>query len=457
MTFDTTVTDARHHHLLVKDIKGVKSEHSASFGANAMQVAFKLDANLARQTRDLSSYVNATKMYHGVIYPEVDSKLKKELAKLLKDIDLGSAVNEEERVRRIEDHLKTKFNIVNTGSGELREPFAILKNKTMNNVGTMILFAALFNEAGIEHQIVVTSDRQNYRFDRAFESYLSLQREFFYFPSFKQYMAPTELGLRVGYIPAEYMDNDGLFIRTLDVGGVRTGIGKVGFIEPLSADKTINDIKAHVDLASDPGKAVITMENRLSGYYAQFVQPFYGMLDEENKKKLLDGMLGYLTDESESSNVKVEDDGALNFGLKPVILKAEATTTRFLEQAGPKTLFKIGELIGPQMELYADKERTMPVDDDHARRYARQIVVMLPAGTRVENLSALEVDRSLNRDGKDILRFHSDYTLDGDKLTVTVEEFYLVSQLPLADFEAYRGVVNAAADFNKVTLVLAKS
>jgi hypothetical protein len=87
----------------------------------------------------------------------------------------------------------------------------------------------------------------------------------------------------------------------------------------------------------------------------------------------------------------------------------------------------------------------------------RVITVVLPAGTKVENLASLKVERSLVRDGKELLRFHSDYTLEGNTLTVTVEEFYKVCQLPLSEFEAYRSVVNAAADFNKVTLVLAKS
>jgi hypothetical protein len=109
------------------------------------------------------------------------------------------------------------------------------------------------------------------------------------------------------------------------------------------------------------------------------------------------------------------------------------------------------------MELYADKERTLPVDDDHTRRYERVIKVTLPKGARIENLGDLKFDRSLVRDGQELLKFHSDYTLEGDVLTVTVVEFYKVCQLPISEFEAYRSVVNAAADFNKVTLVLAKS
>ena len=60
-----------------------------------------------------------------------------------------------------------------------------------------------------------------------------------------------------------------------------------------------------------------------------------------------------------------------------------------------------------------------------------------------------------------VIGFSSDYTLktdkkNGDKLVVTITEFYSQIHFPTADYERYREVVNSAADFNKVSLVLAK-
>ena len=138
------------------------------------------------------------------------------------------------------------------------------------------------------------------------------------------------------------------------------------------------------------------------------------------------------------------------------MIDVDVTTAKFNSSAGEKQLFKIGELIGPQVEMYAEKERTLPVDDDYARRFYREITVVLPAGVKVENLDALLFDKKLERDGKPILQFKSTYTLEGNTLKVIVDEFYKVSSLPLTDFETYKSVVNAAADFNKVTLVLGK-
>jgi hypothetical protein len=52
--------------------------------------------------------------------------------------------------------------------------------------------------------------------------------------------------------------------------------------------------------------------------------------------------------------------------------------------------------------------------------------------------------------------FVSNYTLEGQTLTVTINEYYKQLYAPLERYEDYRKVVNAAADFNKVTLVLEK-
>ena len=54
------------------------------------------------------------------------------------------------------------------------------------------------------------------------------------------------------------------------------------------------------------------------------------------------------------------------------------------------------------------------------------------------------------------LRLRSAYIQQGQKLTVTSTEAYQQIYWPKKDFEAYRSVVNASANFNKIVLVLEK-
>ena len=50
--------------------------------------------------------------------------------------------------------------------------------------------------------------------------------------------------------------------------------------------------------------------------------------------------------------------------------------------------------------------------------------------------------------------FQKHYSLEGNVLTVTADEHYRETHVAPELFEAYRTVINSAADFNKVTLVL---
>ena len=81
----------------------------------------------------------------------------------------------------------------------------------------------------------------------------------------------------------------------------------------------------------------------------------------------------------------------------------------------------------------------------------------MPAGYQVRNLQDLNFDVQAGPPaaGPEYL-FKSSYEQQGQKVTVTIREYYRQIRWPKADFEAFRGVVNAAANFNKVVLVLEK-
>jgi hypothetical protein len=60
------------------------------------------------------------------------------------------------------------------------------------------------------------------------------------------------------------------------------------------------------------------------------------------------------------------------------------------------------------------------------------------------------------RNDKTILMFLSDYTLEEDVLEITIIEKYFVVDLDTSEYDGFRKVVNSAADFNNIVLVLEK-
>ena len=63
------------------------------------------------------------------------------------------------------------------------------------------------------------------------------------------------------------------------------------------------------------------------------------------------------------------------------------------------------------------------------------------------------MDYSSSKDGRNTMEFTSSYELNGDSLKVTCHEYYDEISVPLERYEEFRTVINAAADFNKITLV----
>ena len=58
--------------------------------------------------------------------------------------------------------------------------------------------------------------------------------------------------------------------------------------------------------------------------------------------------------------------------------------------------------------------------------------------------------------GKTEAQFVSNYKKNGDEIIVENTEFYNIINYPLDKFEEYKDVINAAADFNKIVIVVMK-
>ena len=87
----------------------------------------------------------------------------------------------------------------------------------------------------------------------------------------------------------------------------------------------------------------------------------------------------------------------------------------------------------------------------------RRLAIDLPAGYSARNLQDLNQDVKTGPSGTaPAYYFKSSYEQQGQQLLVTIKEGYEQVYWPKKDFESFRSVVNAAANFNKVVLILEK-
>jgi len=106
------------------------------------------------------------------------------------------------------------------------------------------------------------------------------------------------------------------------------------------------------------------------------------------------------------------------------------------------------------MQMYQEKERVLPLEQEFHRSYFRTINIKIPEGYKITNLEDINIDNSYSKEGEELFSFKSFYEIQGDVLKITADEHYRENIIPVTLYEAYRTVINSAADFNKIVLLL---
>ena len=103
-----------------------------------------------------------------------------------------------------------------------------------------------------------------------------------------------------------------------------------------------------------------------------------------------------------------------------------------------------------------EEERVYDIEADHTRHYYREITFNVPEGYQIKNLDDAKMDHQYEMDGETRILFTSKVIEENGKYKVVSEEYYGQVVWPSEKYEQYREVINAAADFNKIVLVLEK-
>lgn len=453
---DTNYTEKNRWVLDLESVEALKDEESSPHTILLKQLVYKLDRNYGNNTKDLSSLGLASTNVYNRVYSPVDKKDNKVLNSLQKELRLNTLTTTEEKIIAIENYVKDNINQVSSYENDYASIASVVKLKSANETGMLRLLCRLFEISGINFQIVLTSDRTSRIFDEEFESFHFITDYLIYFPETKKFIAPTSFEYRYPLIPWEFTDNKGLFIKEVSLGDYKTGIGKVGFIPPLDYNVSSHKINVEANIPEDLSKVDLKFKLSSTGYYAIYIQPYYSLFNEEMQDNFMTEVFEEFFSEAEIQEWNAENGEAKYVGKKPFIQEYIASTSNLIDQAGDKYLFKVGKLIGRQVELYSETERKLPVNDSYKRQFTRKMVINIPEGFYVKNIEDLKVYADYKIDGKTKLLFDSQYSQDNNVITININEYYDQISYELDEYESYRKVVNSAADFEKVVLVLEK-
>ena len=436
------------------DIPAMQDEKFCKPSNRKMRVEFKLAYNTARGKGRLFTWADVSKRIYHSIY-DLDKESRKEVDRLIKNINIKKSSSVTDKIARIEEYIKKGFYLQKGGADALEYIPAIIKNKYGDERGLTKLYATIFSALGINHELVVTISRNKVLFDGTLDTWNYLDDYFFYFPDNQLFLAPYFMQFRLGMIPAEFTATQGLFIKRVEVRNFETAIGDVRYIPPLPYNRNLSGLDIHIKIADGFTNSDITMTQSYSGYDATYFRSLYPLLENDKKTELLESLVKFIVQDAQINEVSVKNT-ELSFqdNQKPFTVHSLLNSASLIEHAGNRYIIKIGDMIGPQTELYQENKRTCPVENDFNRGYIRNITLEIPPGYSIRNPDDINMDVYAEDKGERVYSFVSTYTLDQNMLHIKIEEFYKKIFYPTDKFEDFRRVINAAADWNKIALIM---
>lgn len=454
---DTLKGGLRHLYLHVDNVPAYNEESTSSSDDHYGRLIFKIHKNHYSGKTNLVNYFDFAQRVVDAIHKDISRKGEKAVQKLLDRIK-DNSYPELTMAENIDVYLKKNFSYRSSGSEELNEIRGIIKTKAYSGFGGLRLYSRLLGNAEIDYQIVYTTNRHNLKFDPEFEAYNFLDEVLIYIPGKDLFLDYSDPSARNGVVNYMFTGNKGLFIDQMKLGENTVAVAEVKDIPYKPASYSLDSLWVDVKFGPDLQQNMLYVRHALTGYSARRYQALHDVIpNEDDFVDYANLAVKYVDMEAKLDTFIYKNAGGQHLGKKPFVARGELSNADIIESAGSNYLFKVGKLIGRQTELYyEDTVRQFDIENDFAKVYYRTITFQSPEGYEVSGLDKLNTIESLEWDGKEVARFESNVTQEGNKYTVTLYEYYEGLTYPKEKFTEYAAVINAAADFNKIALLLEK-
>lgn len=455
---DSVVNDMRISKGSCANIAVPENEKYAQPAAYLKNIQYKLSYNLSKE-KDVRLFTwNQLAQNVFSSYNNIDEKEMKAVSAYVKNMKIDAKASEETKIISLEDFLKNTISINQEGIGEDADNMEkIMKTSVASHEGLNKLFVACMTALGIKYQIVFPSKRDNMPLDTLLENFRLVDDLIFYFPSTGHFLEPTNIGFRYPYIQPNWAATTGLFIQS---NATTTGpeiSAAFNYIPIQSFDKSSHDIEMSLRFNESLDSVLMHSKQLFTGYGASLYRPAFHFLPKDKIQDFTQEVIQSISKSKSIKNIKVQNtamtDGLAN---RPLIFEGDISSADLIETAGKKILLKIGDVIGPQEQMYQEKPRQLPISMEYPHTLDRLISFEIPDGYSIKNLTDLNFKIVESNDEKSTMGFVSTYTISGNKLTVKIHEYYQRPEYPIEKFSIFQKVINAAADFNKVVLVLEK-
>lgn len=435
-------------------IEGVSKERYANYDSNLMRIEYTLSYNNYSGALRLYSWSKASSYFYNNLFL-FNRNEEKALSGYLKRMKLKGLGNRE-KIIAMEDFVKSEIVISKEVNNDLTVD-QIIDLKQASKTGITKLMIGLLMNQKVRFELVLTTDRTKKIFDRFFNSMNYLDEYLIYLPELDDYIFPGSFDYRMGVLPDSYCGNYGIFFHTIDFD--KTIQSLAYDIKPIPApDYRRNGDSLFIAITLDPDKYQLNVKTRrvFIGTVAQGFQAYWDQIPQERKIESINSIFNMGSDNNQLVEYKITGASPRDIGKRPLIWNISQRAPSLVELADEDLIVKIGEVIGEQSQLYRDTERKLPVATSNVMHYYREISFIIPDGYKLANLDELNMKTEMMHNSKISCAFTSTYKIENDILKVFIDEYYTEQDYPVDRFEDFRAVINAAADFNKKTIVLTK-
>ncbi len=478
---DTLILGRRHMKVHMTDVPGIKPETFSYLYPHEMRTEWRISywANDYGNEKRLFTWDEYAKQFYNEVFNIPDGRTpmqyfltpngqdfyrgdteRKAVNRFLTSIGVNGSETELEKIIKIERGIKnniTLYPVLEDHSGRLD---TIVSRKSASTFGYLKLFAACFAQTDVKCEFGVTTDRRWHLFNSSFENWRVLSDYLLYFPNQKNFLDPTDIFMRYPLVPGSAQGNAGVFCKMSTPSESRPRVADVRAIPENSPFDNYENLTANVTFngAMNPK---LDLKYALGGLDAVSMRAKFNLhRNQDLQRSTVENYVAGVIKPTDLLDFSIANESPDSFvNRKPLIVNAHVQASGMVEKAGGRYLVKIGELMGPHSELYDPKERKLPVDINHP--YSKKLVinVTLPAGYRVLNLKSLKTQLEYF-DGANrkvpTCGFIANCRQHGNKLTITVSEEYARVHYHLSEYTNFRKVMNAGADFSKLSLVLGR-
>ena len=457
-TVDTVLDGKRISLTSQQDLPGADKEKYAAYNANLARLEYKLSYNTStNKSERLFTWNELAKRVYSA-YGSYNEKEQKRTAELVNSNKWEQLGTEKEKIVAVENYLKKNIGVREDISEEEGENIEkILKTHIASYRGITRLYGAVYTKLGIDHQFVLAADREDCYIDKTFENWNNTEHPVLYFPATKKLLAPTIPNLRYPWIDPYWCGDNALFCKSTTIGNFTTAFAEIRPVPIEDYTQTFNNIEAKVQFNSACDTVLVEVKQLYGGYLSAHFRSGFTFGSEDDKHAILKDLVKAVTNSESIVSSRIENADFESFSdNKPFTLQASVKANELMERAGNKILLKIGDIIGPQSEMYQEKARLFPITLAFPHILDREIDLAVPAGYTVKNLGDLEIKDEYSDRGDTTMGFVSSYTQEGNTVKIHIREEYRKIFYPLSQYEDFKKIINASADFNKIVLVLEK-